>query len=196
MIRRHPRSTLSSSSAASDVYKRQLQAAFREDCMLLSLRALSHARHSVCIAAFAFDHPDILDMMDSLDSSISVKVLFDLALADGTMDLSWAERQNVSIRYVRGPSVPDMLGSGSCYKGNFGEQHNKFMILDSVHVLTGSFDFTLNSACNNFENVMVVSDPVLAECYKCEFELMWGAAECELSMEDIDAFEPREHEVC
>lgn len=43
--------------------------------------------------------------------------------------------------------------------------HNKIMIIDSQTVITGSFNFTTAAEEHNAENLLVISDPALAQKY-------------------------------
>ena len=51
--------------------------------------------------------------------------------------------------------------------------HNKFMIVDSAFVLTGSFNWTFQATANNQENLLVVDHPFYIERYTTEFEKLW-----------------------
>jgi phosphatidylserine/phosphatidylglycerophosphate/cardiolipin synthase-like enzyme len=51
-----------------------------------------------------------------------------------------------------------------------GIAHNKVMIIDGQHVITGSFNFTESAQKKNAENVLLISnDPKLAQRYAENF---------------------------
>lgn len=51
--------------------------------------------------------------------------------------------------------------------------HDKFMVVDSTFVLTGSFNWTFQAGSNNQENVLVVDHPYYIEKYETEFNHLW-----------------------
>ena len=51
--------------------------------------------------------------------------------------------------------------------------HNKFMIVDNVFVMTGSFNWTFQAGKSNQENLLVVDHPFYLERYNAEFEKLW-----------------------
>jgi len=51
--------------------------------------------------------------------------------------------------------------------------HNKFMIVDGVFLLTGSFNWTFQATSSNQENLLVVDHPFYLERYTTEFEKLW-----------------------
>ena len=54
--------------------------------------------------------------------------------------------------------------------------HHKFVILDGQTVLTGSYNWTLESEELNYDNLAVLRDPQPAVFYRQEFEALWSAA--------------------
>lgn len=54
--------------------------------------------------------------------------------------------------------------------------HNKFIIFDEHLVLSGSMNFGAGSMFDDYNNVVVISDSLLAEAYTIEFEEMWGGS--------------------
>jgi len=51
--------------------------------------------------------------------------------------------------------------------------HNKFMVVDTYFVLTGSFNWTFQAGSSNQENLLVVDHPFYVERYTAEFEKLW-----------------------
>jgi phosphatidylserine/phosphatidylglycerophosphate/cardiolipin synthase-like enzyme len=54
--------------------------------------------------------------------------------------------------------------------------HHKFAIVDRRILLTGSYNWTLDSENENYEGLLIVEDPALVESYQEEFEALWTAA--------------------
>lgn len=56
------------------------------------------------------------------------------------------------------------------------KMHHKFVIVDGRLVLTGSYNWTKESELNNYENLVVISEPSAVEGYAREFEALWAIA--------------------
>jgi phosphatidylserine/phosphatidylglycerophosphate/cardiolipin synthase-like enzyme len=55
--------------------------------------------------------------------------------------------------------------------------HDKFIVVDSETLETGSFNFTKSAEQHNAENVIVLRDPVAASDYKRQREKLWEKSE-------------------
>lgn len=51
--------------------------------------------------------------------------------------------------------------------------HNKFAIVDSELLITGSYNWTMGANTKNDENIMVVDCPYVIEIYQEQFEKLW-----------------------
>ena len=51
--------------------------------------------------------------------------------------------------------------------------HNKFVIVDSDILITGSFNWTVQAAANNQVLLVVLSDSYFIEKYRTEFDRLW-----------------------
>ncbi len=58
--------------------------------------------------------------------------------------------------------------------GRSALMHNKFIIIDSAMVWTGSTNLTHNGVFKNNNNVIVIHDPAIAAIYAQEFAEMWA----------------------
>jgi phosphatidylserine/phosphatidylglycerophosphate/cardiolipin synthase-like enzyme len=54
--------------------------------------------------------------------------------------------------------------------------HHKFVILDQQTVLTGSYNWTLESEDENYENLVILEEAQPVEAYTREFEALWTGA--------------------
>ncbi len=52
--------------------------------------------------------------------------------------------------------------------------HNKFMIVDKVFLVTGSFNWTFQAGKSNQENVVVLDGKYYIDKYVAEFANLWG----------------------
>ena len=52
--------------------------------------------------------------------------------------------------------------------------HDKFVVVDDDIVMTGSFNWTVQAAKNNQENVLITDRPFFVFEYKEEFKRLWA----------------------
>jgi phosphatidylserine/phosphatidylglycerophosphate/cardiolipin synthase-like enzyme len=71
-------------------------------------------------------------------------------------------------------AVPFRLSSGRGGQGT--KMHHKFVIFDGRAVTTGSYNWTLESEEENYENLLVLGDPPQVEPFRQEFEALWEGA--------------------
>lgn len=51
--------------------------------------------------------------------------------------------------------------------------HDKFMVVDGIFVLTGSFNWTFQACSSNQENVCIIDHPYYCEKYSTEHKKLW-----------------------
>ena len=51
--------------------------------------------------------------------------------------------------------------------------HNKYCIVDSAQVITGSFNWSKNAETKNQENLVILSDPKVISEFASNFEELW-----------------------
>jgi phosphatidylserine/phosphatidylglycerophosphate/cardiolipin synthase-like enzyme len=101
-------------------------------------------------------------------------------LADALID---AKNRGVDVRVVLERSQE--ANEGVCSRlvaagvevrmdNNEALMHNKIAIVDSGVVLTGSFNWTESGNNSNNENLVVISDPILARSYEAQFQAIWN----------------------
>lgn len=57
--------------------------------------------------------------------------------------------------------------------GPESKMHHKFLILDQSIVLTGSYNWTLASETQTFENVVLIRETDSVDEYRSEFNALW-----------------------
>jgi cardiolipin hydrolase len=75
---------------------------------------------------------------------------------------------------LAGALVPFRLAYGR--QGCGTKMHHKFAILDQQSVLTGSYNWTLESENENHENLVILEEAPLVAAYAKEFEALWTGA--------------------
>ena len=68
-------------------------------------------------------------------------------------------------------SLPFQAIYGRKMKGS--KLHHKFAVLDRQIVLTGSYNWTVESEEQNFDHMLILRDPDLVLAYQQEFERLW-----------------------
>merc|ERR1719231_860366 len=77
----------------------------------------------------------------------------------------------------KGADTQRMADAGIQCRSDSEEQyhmHNKFMVVDSAFVLTGSFNWTFQAAKSNQENVVVLDGRYYIDKYNAEYNKLWS----------------------
>jgi len=104
--------------------------------------------------------------------------------------LGEAVRRGVKVRvvldrtkYAESQSTRQVLSDGTVAirllngrQGPGGKMHHKFVVLDGETLLTGSYNWTLESEEQNFENLIVLRDQESIALYQREFATLWAEA--------------------
>ena len=62
--------------------------------------------------------------------------------------------------------------------------HHKFMVVDSLTLFTGSYNWTRSAERYNNENLLRIDDSHLARRFEEEFQALWGVAQPALDLID------------
>ncbi|MBP5788250.1 MAG: KTSC domain-containing protein [Kiritimatiellae bacterium] len=130
--------------------------AFNEECEEVVLRAIASARTSIYVAAYAFTRTRIASALADA-SRRGVRVAM-------KMDVRQAEHPGAQrlIDYLRDAGVSVVLIRT---EGEFAAMHNKFMVFDLRFLVTGSYNFTTQAQVVNWENLVWIDSPTMAELY-------------------------------
>jgi hypothetical protein len=99
--------------------------------------------------------------------------------------LKAAHDRGVAVRIITDDENLKMLGSDVRDLGQYGipfkadsdprsHMHNKFVVIDDLLLLTGSFNWTKQAVFKNQENLALFDDAGLVVLYKQEFEKLWA----------------------
>ena len=94
-----------------------------------------------------------------------------------------AHKRGVKVRIITDYQCSHMIGSdvhklseiGIPVKKNITryQMHHKFVIIDSILVITGSFNWTAKAVNQNQENILLLENKELAHKYLSEYEKLW-----------------------
>jgi phosphatidylserine/phosphatidylglycerophosphate/cardiolipin synthase-like enzyme len=123
--------------------------------------AIDTAEVSVDIAAFDFDLESVSDaLVRAMERGVQVRLVTDADYAE-----------ELGPQSLRQASVPVVTDERS------GFMHNKFVVIDSEQVWTGSWNLTDYGTFRNNNNVIVIDSEVVATNYLTEFEEMFLRSE-------------------
>jgi phosphatidylserine/phosphatidylglycerophosphate/cardiolipin synthase-like enzyme len=112
------------------------------------------------MACYEFTDRDIAEAIESAaHRGVKVRIVADFKAAHDKYS---------QISILKSAGIPIRLDD------HYAIHHNKFIVLDSVSIETGSFNFTLSAVKRNAENALVLWNvPSMAQEYITEFERLW-----------------------
>ncbi len=131
--------------------------AFNEECEPVVLQSIEKSRESIYVAAYAFTRTRIAAALaDAHRRGVRVEVKMD----DRQAEYAGARKL---IAFLRGEGIPVTLIHTA---GEYSAMHNKFMVFDMRWVVAGSYNFTTTAQVANWENLLWLDSPAMAEQYK------------------------------
>lgn len=130
-----------------------------EQCDQKLINFMRTAKKSLDIAIFDLTLDGIVDQIKKMDKRVTVRIVCDKRQAGG-----------------KSSQIKDLaaLGLQVKYGVQRGIMHNKFTIVDSKMVETGSYNYSQNATDNNHENQIYLSNQKVVTRYSEEFERMWA----------------------
>jgi len=120
-------------------------------CTDAVVAALGQAKSTVFVQAYSFTSAPIAKaLVDAHKRGVKVTVI---------LDKSQRSERYSSATFLHNAGVPTFIDSKHAIA------HNKVMVVDGKTVITGSFNFTKAAETSNAENLLVISDPVVAAKY-------------------------------
>ncbi|MDR0239740.1 MAG: phospholipase D family protein [Deltaproteobacteria bacterium] len=132
----------------------------RGNSLELVLKTISSARKSIRVAAYSFTSRPVAEALaEAYKRGVDVKLVADRA---GNSD------RNTVVAFLVGQGVPVRL------YGDYASMHHKFMVIDGMHLQTGSYNYSVAAGNKNADNVLVLHDmPMMVEQYTAEWERIW-----------------------
>ncbi|TAM78864.1 MAG: hypothetical protein EPN47_21045 [Acidobacteria bacterium] len=126
-------------------------------------RLLLETRLSVDAALYRITNPRLARALGQVhDRGIPVRMLVDRNKYQETA----ITRQLLADNSLRFQAIYGRKKKGS-------KLHHKFAVLDRQIVLTGSYNWTVESEEQNFDHLLILRDPDLVLAYQQEFERLW-----------------------
>ena len=129
----------------------------------LVLRTIESAHQSIRLAAYLFTSPSIARaLIAAKRRGVDVRVVVDQDGARGPAS-------KAALNLLANAKIPARTVSA------WPLHHDKYMVIDSATVQTGSFNYTAAAARQNSENTLVVrACPDLASQYLAHWQSRWG----------------------
>jgi phosphatidylserine/phosphatidylglycerophosphate/cardiolipin synthase-like enzyme len=129
-------------------------------------RLVREAATSIEAALYRFNNPRLAcTLKDAIRRGVGVRLVLD---------------RN---KYEESRTTPEVLANGGIpFRLLYGRQgpgtkmHHKFAILDGRTVLTGSYNWTLESEEQNYEGLLILRAPQQVAIFQREFEALWAEA--------------------
>ena len=120
------------------------------------------ARRSIDIAMYYLSSRKIAQaLLEAKENNVQVKIVLDQGQEiESASKSSYLVKHGFDVRYHLG----------------FGLMHNKFAIIDTRALITGSFNWTLTAEERNEENLLVITDPLTIQKYEDRFDYLWNTS--------------------
>ena len=129
-------------------------------------RLIKTAKVSVDAALYRLSHPDLARALhEARERGARVRVILD----NGKYELT-PETRELLVEF----RLPYRLMSGR--SGRWAKMHHKFAVLDRRVALAGSYNWTLESEEQNFEDLLVLREHHQVLEFAEEFEALWDLA--------------------
>lgn len=130
------------------------------------VRAFARAHRQILAAMYEFTLSDVANALIAAQARhLDVWLILDQSAT--------TERGSQYFRLAQ--ALGSHLRARAGLNGASGIVHNKFAVVDGTQVLTGSFNWTYSAEDRNWENLVIIDSPPLAQTYAQQFHRMWQA---------------------
>jgi phosphatidylserine/phosphatidylglycerophosphate/cardiolipin synthase-like enzyme len=130
-----------------------------DDIRDIAIKNLKSAKSELKICMFTISDDPIAEAIDECHSKgINVRIITDDGkIFDKGSDILPLNKKGISVRIDTDRSL----------------MHHKFVIIDNIKLLTGSYNWTRTGADVNNENMLVTTNNRIVRAYKKEFNRLW-----------------------
>ena len=128
----------------------------------LVVKVLASAQQTIRLAGYSFTSPAVVKgLLDAKRRGVDVRVLLDDKGNRGAASL-------LAMKMITEANIPLSVIS------TYAIHHDKYIVVDSRHTETGSFNYSQAAARSNSENVLVLwNNEVIAQRYLDHWESRW-----------------------
>ncbi|MGD0921127.1 MAG: phospholipase D-like domain-containing protein [Terriglobia bacterium] len=129
-------------------------------------RLIRQATTSVDAALYRFNNPRLTRaIQEAIGRGVRVRLV---------LDRNKYEESRTTQELFADRRIPFRLLYGR--QGPGTKMHHKFAILDDRTVLSGSYNWTLESEEQNYEGLLILCEPEQVKIFQREFEALWAEA--------------------
>lgn len=127
-----------------------------QNCLRQITEEILHAKKSVLVQAYSFSSEPIAKaLVAAKKKGVDIKII---------LDKRQRKLYYSQFKLFQNAGIPVWFDTLR------GIAHNKIMIIDGSHIITGSYNFTDAAENKNAENVVFIADPTLAQRYTDNWE--------------------------
>lgn len=139
----------------------QVDVGFDEECERLLLREIPKAKKELLVASYIITRQSIVEAICHVaEHKVPVRLKYDERQSD-------YEGMRKALEKLRKSGV-------SCtaikFNSRYAQMHDKFIVIDRQKVLTGSYNYTTTASKDNYENLVLIDSPKIAEEFARAFE--------------------------
>lgn len=133
-----------------------------EGCDQKLISVINSAKKNLDIAIFSITHPEIAaSIADAKKRGVEVRMVVDKGQAEsGRSQTDELMTAHISIKIGNSAKI----------------MHDKYCIVDSMILETGSFNYTMSATIYNTENQIYITDKNVIKRYQDNFEKLWNEA--------------------
>lgn len=127
------------------------------------VRLTQAAAQEISVAAYAFSSKYLGNaLVKAMKRGVKVRLILDMDNAKKSYSIDeWLIENGMDVRFI---------------KLKRGSMHHKILIVDGVHLMTGSYNFTNDSEFRNHEAAIFTDYGNLIASFIAEFERLWSLA--------------------
>lgn len=123
------------------------------------IKILDEAKETILLAMYSFTDDQLGDaVVRAYARGVSVRVIL-----DGAQDTA----QGGEYQKLKDAGIPIIVEKVS------GLMHHKYLVVDGLITVTGSYNWTEAANRENFENIVVIVCREVAQAFTAEFERVW-----------------------
>lgn len=132
----------------------------------LVIKVINSATKSIRLAAYSFTSPPIVKaLIDAKKKGVDVAVIADYK---SNIEENRTDASRKALGLLVSAGIPTRTIA------TYSIHHDKYIVVDGLHVETGSYNFTAAAAKYNSENVLVVWNvPTIAASYIAHWQSRW-----------------------
>jgi len=151
-------------SAPAQIPRPAPTVAFDDDGFDLLLRQIRSAQKELVIAIYNLSEPEVVEALlkAKRQHQVAIRIKHDKGQAT-------QEKMAIALKLLReaGVEVTECRGRKG---GMLSAMHNKFMVIDGARVITGSQNWSRNAFQDNWENLILVDHPDVAQKYLLQWK--------------------------